>query len=158
MRVKKDGTPCDWRKPHDINVFWSRVNKTRTCWLWTGATNEKGYGTFRGGKNKVLVHRFAWKIYKGRWPKRGLKVLHTCDVTNCMREEHLFEGTDADNTRDMLSKGREASGERSGNSVLTWKEVRDIRKSTASQSVLSEVYGVNQSTISHIVNNHTWKE
>jgi len=154
MRVKKDGSPCNWRKPHSLEVFWSQVRKTKTCWLWTGVRNKKGYGTFRGGKNKVLVHCFAWKQYKGKWPEK--KVLHTCDVANCLREEHLFEGTEADNTRDMLIKGREARGERSGAAKLTWKAVRKIRKSTRSQSDLADEYSVNQSTISAVQNFRTW--
>ena len=24
--------------------FWSKVEKTDTCWLWTGATDQTGYG------------------------------------------------------------------------------------------------------------------
>lgn len=26
--------------------FWSKVDKTDDCWLWTAATNRRGYGQF----------------------------------------------------------------------------------------------------------------
>ena len=51
------------------------------------------------------AHRWAWMLVHGSIPD-GLHVLHRCDNPPCFRPSHLFLGTDADNARDMASKGR----------------------------------------------------
>lgn len=82
--------------------FWSHVNKDGDCWLWTGSLNNHGYGTFGSGE---LSHRISWVFAYGTIPV-GLFVLHHCDNPLCIRPEHLFLGTQSDNVRDMLAKGR----------------------------------------------------
>lgn len=80
------------------------------CWLWLGAANQKGRGTFSYGgrrpKGRVeLHHRFAYLVEHGDIPE-GLSVLHRCDVPLCCNPAHLFVGTQADNVSDMMEKGR----------------------------------------------------
>lgn len=78
------------------------------CWIWTGRVMERnGYGTL--GRN--LAHRISWKLHSGPIPK-GLYVLHRCDVSCCVNPEHLFLGTQLDNVRDMMAKGRQNMGDR----------------------------------------------
>lgn len=86
-------------------LFWEKVSITESCWLWTAAKNEKNYGVFGIGKQTDKAHRIAWRDMKGAIPK-GLFVLHKCDVPNCVRPTHLFLGTNLDNVKDMLLKGR----------------------------------------------------
>ena len=52
-------------------------------------------------------HRKAWAEANGPIPE-GLQVLHHCDNPRCYNVEHLFLGTQADNLRDMVAKGRSA--------------------------------------------------
>lgn len=95
------GTPAD--------RFWAKVRKTNTCWLWIGATIKGGYGSFGGIKCKVgMAHRFSWTLHNGPIPA-GLDVLHRCDTPPCVNPEHLFLGTQTDNSRDMVQKGRHYS-------------------------------------------------
>jgi hypothetical protein len=95
--------------------FWERVEKADGCWNWTGCV-RKGYGSLgRGphGTGSISTHVFSWTLHFGA--PNGLCVLHRCDNRRCVRPDHLFLGTLADNIADMVSKGRQARGERNGN-------------------------------------------
>jgi hypothetical protein len=146
-----------------VERFWRKVRKTRGCWLWTGAIKkDNGYGVIgetRTGR-MLYVHRVAWKLSKGFIP-RGKRVLHKCDVRNCVRKKHLFVGTDADNTHDMYRKGRAPIGERHGCAKLHRSQVRKIRllyaRGGATQYELASRFGVVQTQIHHIVRRLSWK-
>jgi hypothetical protein len=87
--------------------FWSKVQKTETCWLWMGARHPHGgYGQFVGPPIKELrAHRYSWVLAYGPIPD-GLLVCHRCDNPPCVRPDHLFLGTHLDNALDMMAKGR----------------------------------------------------
>ena len=84
--------------------FWAGVQKTETCWIWTGDT-VKGYGRLRDNVKPILTHRLSWEIAYGPIPN-GLCVLHRCDNPPCARPDHLFLGTKLDNMQDSVNKGR----------------------------------------------------
>lgn len=93
-------------QPSISKRFWSHVDKTDGCWLWTGADKGAlGHGRFYVKGKRTKVHRFSWELANGPIPP-GLFVLHRCDNGACVRPDHLFLGTQADNIRDMDSKGR----------------------------------------------------
>jgi hypothetical protein len=71
--------------------------------LWQGATNGEHYGIRR--TPVMLMHRWVWQQVHGPIPPET-KVLHRCDQPLCFRYDHLFVGTQADNIRDMMNKGR----------------------------------------------------
>lgn len=76
------------------------------CWLWTGATNQDGYGVFRVARSLVRAHRLAWRLAHGRSAPSDRKVLHHCDNPPCVRPSHLWVGSQQDNLRDASAKGR----------------------------------------------------
>lgn len=84
--------------------FWSKVNKTDGCWVWTGATRS-GYGAFRYKRKVVATHRLSWFLAYGWWPNEWL-VCHHCDNRPCVRPEHLFIGSSLDNVNDAINKNR----------------------------------------------------
>lgn len=91
------------RKVRPEIKFWKYVNKTEDCWLWTGG-QIKGYGQISVPEKKYS-HRFSWEMHNGSIPTDTC-VLHRCDVPLCVRPDHLFLGTHADNTRDRIAKRR----------------------------------------------------
>lgn len=78
--------------------FWSKVEKTDTCWLWTGAKLPAGYGRFWTGTRTDYAHRFIYETYRGRIPD-GLTVHHVCSTPACVNPDHLVIVTRGDNTR-----------------------------------------------------------
>jgi hypothetical protein len=92
--------------------FGARADRSGRCWLWIGpvyGNNHYGCASSRG--RTMPAHRLAWTIARGPIPA-GMKVLHRCDVPLCVRPDHLFLGTQADNMRDAATKGRTSNGNR----------------------------------------------
>lgn len=143
--------------------FWAKVNKGdgTGCWLWMGYLTDFGYGTFspmHGGH--ILAHRWSYELAFGDIPE-GLCVLHRCDVPACIRPDHLWVGTKADNSRDMATKGRSTFGERHFHAKLTWDQVQDIRTRYSAggitKSDLARRFGVSPTTIASIIIARRWR-
>lgn len=79
------------------------------CWLWSGNTDGKGYGTLsnrNGAKfSPEKAHRVSYEKKYGNIPK-GLNVCHKCDNPECTNPDHLFLGTQKQNMMDCSMKGR----------------------------------------------------
>lgn len=141
-----------------LSEFWNYVERTETCWIWKGRTRADGYGRL-GNNNRA--HRVAFELCHGPFPEH-LHVLHHCDNPPCVRPDHLFLGTDADNMRDKIAKGRQrwgsANGESNGNATMTIEQVLAIRASIGlSKYALARKYGVTRRTIYDILTRATWK-
>jgi hypothetical protein len=163
--------------------FWSRVQKTDTCWLWTGYIDKKtGYGqiSLERERRHRDAHRIAWQLATGQEPPAGFHVCHSCDVRGCVRNDeqgfyelggvllprygHLFLGTAAQNRRDCSDKGRDANvgpkGAASRHAKLTDDDVREIRRlyttECASVGSLATRFRVHQSQISRILSGERW--
>lgn len=77
--------------------FWTRVNKTDSCWLWTAATNGVGYGMCCLPLSKMLAHRRAYELCVGPIPE-GLVLDHLCRNPGCVNPEHLQPVTQKENS------------------------------------------------------------
>lgn len=100
-----------------IDRYWSKVERTgqADCWPWLGYTDADGYGGFHLGSRCTLrAPRVAYYLDTGVDPG-DKEVLHTCDNPPCCNPAHLFTGTNLDNIRDRVDKGRTARQRGLGN-------------------------------------------
>jgi hypothetical protein len=137
--------------------FWDKIDKTDYCWNWKKKPNKNGYGFFKfGGSNNVEAHRVSWLVNFGIIPE-GMYICHKCDNPMCVRPTHLFLGTPADNSNDMIKKGRQPRiiGHRKINYEVA-DQIRKDQLSGMTNKELRERYGLAKSTISYIVNGKTW--
>lgn len=108
--IRVEGLP-----PHKKRLFWDKVDKTSTCWLWTGAMN-KGYGVFNTGNGTKEVHRIAYQMLVGSIPS-GLVIDHLCRVRNCINPDHLEVVTNREN----VSRGFQAIKRNKLPTGVRWK-------------------------------------
>jgi DNA-binding CsgD family transcriptional regulator len=153
--------------------FWAKVDKNGPvpehcpdigpCWCWLGALAYNGYGFFRVNKKQRRAHVVSFEWHVGPVPE-GLSVLHHCDVRRCVRPDHLFTGTQKDNIQDAVSKGRMATGKRSGMytqdlTILTEDQVREIHalyENGMYQQEIADQIGISQTMVSHILLGKAW--
>jgi hypothetical protein len=95
--------------PERVARFWSRVDKTPTCWIWTGHLNKPtAYGHFRiaddapGVKSKILAHRLSWYLFGNTVPE-GMELDHLCRNRRCVNPAHLELVTHTENVRRGVS-------------------------------------------------------
>jgi len=98
-RMKTTGTTELRPRPTVGERFWSKVEKTDRCWLWTAnRTTPQGYGSFALGHSKfVLAHRYAYAELVGPIPA-GLTLDHLCRNPPCVNPAHLEPVTMRENT------------------------------------------------------------
>lgn len=82
------------------------------CRVTAYAPDADGYPTTRRGGKHVKVHRAACEWAHGPPPQPGCVVLHACDHPACVNPAHLSWGTQLDNIKDMVAKGRQRGGRR----------------------------------------------
>jgi hypothetical protein len=92
----------------------------------------------------------------------GKCVCHRCDNKGCVRPSHLFLGTQADNMRDMVAKGRSRAGSRNHRAKLTEADATTIRERYAAggitQSALADEYGVVEGCIWNVLHYRVYQE
>lgn len=151
-----------------IARFWSKVDKSRDCWLWTASTTKAGYGIFWLHGRNVLAHRMSWRTHHGAIPD-GMMVCHACDTPSCVNPSHLFLGTAADNAQDRERKGRGSGaehlpnnkGEANGRAKLTTKDVQEIRRllnEGLSARSIGRQYGVSGVMVGNIKRGINWHQ
>lgn len=130
------------------------------CWEWTLNKDKAGYGMMTYRQDPIRCHRASYLAFKGPI-NDNLCVCHTCDNKLCFNPEHLFLGSNADNTADMISKKRQACGSRCGTSKLNEDQIIEMRTlySTGNftQKELGEKFGIHHHKVYEIVNKRTWR-
>jgi len=126
------------------------------CWLWTGSIAGGGYGQFWLNDRQVLAHRAAYELFVQK-PHPLLAICHRCDNKLCVNPAHLFLGTRAENSADMVAKNRQAKGEQFARSRLDQETVRLILSSPLSDSEWATKLGLSKGAINHIRHRRNWR-
>lgn len=143
-----------------VEAFHAKVSHQSGCWIWQGAVSGTGYGQFSVAGRTVKAHRFAYEEAFGPIPA-GVLVCHRCDDPLCVKPSHLFLGSSADNSGDMVNKGRSFKnrGEAHGLAKLTDDQVRLMRRLALEGMPtrrIAEVFGMSRSRIGDIIRGKGW--
>ena len=150
-----------WRHLQASELFWTSVNKTESCWLWTKSRDKDGYGKASKKHRSLRAHQYAWILTYGPIPD-GQHILHRCDNPPCVRPDHLFVGTQADNVQDAMRKGRRRilRGKECSWSKLSDEEIERIRslRGHMTQRRIAQEFGITQGHVSGIQRNKKRRE
>lgn len=157
LRWQRTGSPTgSMRRSVEVR-FLEKVDRTGDCWIWTSWRNGREYGQFWDGCQRVYAHRWAYENWNGPIPV-GMQVCHRCDVPSCVNPAHLFVGSQMDNVRDCIRKGRSkpppiampGHGAKVTPAIAT--EIRRrYERGGVTQARLAVEFGVSQPTINRVL-------
>ena len=147
-----------------VEIELNKLSPTECgCLLYTKSRTWDGYARMET-KGVYRIHVYVLEKKLGRKLLPGMQALHTCDVRNCVAEDHLYEGTQRQNVQDMYQRGRGHNNYERGENIWssTVKEswVRAIRKLSArgySHVRIAAIFSIKPRAVSDIVRRMTWK-
>lgn len=150
-------------KSHAV-PFLDRIDKSGSCWMWTGYRDKNGYGHLTVDNINRTAHRYSWELVNGSIPD-GLFVCHKCDNPSCVNPDHLFLGTQADNVKDCHDKGRSSGGSMPGETNPSSKITEDQAKSIfvernrnrKSLGSIARQYGITEQMVWLIAKGKKWE-
>jgi hypothetical protein len=133
------------------------------CWPWKRSLTKAGYGQINVDGRPQTAHRVGYTLLVGPIPEKEL-IRHTCDNPPCQNPIHWLTGTDMDNHRDSVERGRAVfptpmKGSRHPESKVTEEQVLEIREKREQGvflRVLAEEYGLSVAGVSKICRREAW--
>lgn len=149
---------CPMLSPREAVSFWARVAKGEpdSCWPWTSSRTSNGYGRFRFSRGRHRAHRIAFLLSYGEAPE-GVGVLHTCDNPPCCNPAHLFLGSQSENVRDMVNKGRcraQYNAVKLSHEIVG--ELRQLNAAGHSFNALAARFGIHRTTVARAATGRSW--
>lgn len=136
--------------------FWKFVHKTDFCWNWIGGCDWDGYGYFTIQHKSIRAHRYSWILHKGKIPN-GFNVCHHCDNPSCVNPDHLFLGTNYENSMDMVKKKRHVHGIKQPTHKLTEEQVREIKFGNEPHKIYMDKFNITNTMVCYIQKGLSWK-
>lgn len=143
------------------DYFWTYCTRGNPseCWVWTGATTEGGYGVMNYRGKMYYAHRVAWELENKRPLPPKKFGCHECDNPGCPNPHHVWPGGVKENAEDMVSKDRQARGERNGHAKLMPTDIAAIRQRAETGEMFKTIaldFGCKGSYIGQIVRYERW--
>lgn len=133
------------------------------CWVFNGPKSAEGYGILYHKGRRTGAHRWAYEMWVGPIPEDKPVIRHTCDNPPCINPDHLIAGTQIDNIKDRVERGRNRKGGNKGEdnaaARLTWEKVGAIRQAHLdgeSITSLAEKYDISYNWCWNIVRYKRW--
>lgn len=129
-----------------------KIDLKNGCWNYTmSIAPTTGYGQYskylgKGKYKNVSAHQYFYEKYNGKVPVNK-ELDHICRNRKCVNPKHLEPVSAAENVR---------RGEKTKLTSQKVKQIRNMYKQNTKQYTLANIFGVNQSQISRIVNNLRW--
>lgn len=148
------GAPRQW-------LFDHILHEGDECLTWPFADRGNGYGAVSDENGKLAgAHREMCRLAHGEPPTPDMLACHTCGKGDegCVNPNHLYWGTVAQNSEDMVAHGTALRGERNGFSKLTEQEVLAIDglRGMMTQTEIGLMFGVSQAVVSKIHLRQAW--
>ena len=161
-RQKAASTPQD-HKAEDLARFMQMVLPGMAhsdCWGWAGNRPDGRYGHFSINGQSVKAHRWIYELLHGPIPD-GMVLRHRCDIPECVNPMHLEAGTSAQNTADIIERGRwpDRKGDRHPMAALSKDKVLKIRALASqgyTQKRIAEMYEISSQHVGKIVRRESW--
>ncbi len=129
----------------DYNII-----KENNCWEWKKTKLKNGYGVYCFHGERIYAHRKSYEFHNNVKLNREEMICHKCDNPLCINPDHLFLGSQFDNIKDGIDKGRIKGKSHSKEIVL---KIRKLYNSGEYKQIeLSRMFGVEQSVVSGIIN------
>jgi hypothetical protein len=132
------------------------------CWPWNRSFDCRGYGEIRLKPVTKFAHRIMFEQFTRMVLTRSEVIRHSCDNPPCCNPFHLEAGTQADNVRDMLARGRgqdystAPKGEAHGMASISDETALEIFKAPGRLDEIKSMYGVSRDIVEKIKYGFSW--
>jgi hypothetical protein len=155
--IRRNGAPVVRTRQQAVDLLRTNFTVRNGCHEWNGYRTKAGYPLIAFEGKTHYAHRLALECKMGEL-KQGIGALHRCDNPPCINPDHLFPGTQKDNGKDMVKKGRWGNkispGSMNGFAKLTENNVRKMRQMKKCGSPYRDiglVFGVAASTACYAI-------
>jgi len=150
-------TADDARAARSLAKWWSQVEKSEECWNWTGTRRGQKpnqYGAFNCPRlfgKEAATHRQSFYLSRGYFPRSPMWVLHRCNNSVCVRPDHLYAGTPAENTADAIASNGGIHWMSQPSVTERNAEMVALRKSGVMPAEIAERFGVKPGFVSRVI-------
>lgn len=134
----RHGDPLGGRTyQNGLQGFYARIQKTSSCWIWTGPLKDHGYATLSFEGKIWYAHRLSYFLNAGEIPD-GMDIDHACHVRSCVNPAHLQAVTRKQNLENQSGAHR---GNSSGVRGVSWRKSRSTWRAQVTHNGTTLYFG-----------------